>query len=133
MIRFSKNMKRLHQFQEAYEHFTTNSFFLHVENTHKLLRKMSFMDRELFNFDVTCVNWDNYFLQYVKGLRVYIVKDPMETLPEGRKRMIYLRNWFIVGLIMTIVVLYVVGKIVLFKLLPLVFGVVTLFLGKLVC
>lgn len=119
--------------QEAYEHFTTNNFFIHVENTHKLLRKMSFMDRELFNFDITCVNWDSYFVQYVKGVRVYLMNDPMETLPEGRKRIIYLRKLFVAGLITTIVVLYVVGKIVMFKFLPLVFGVLTLFLRQLVC
>lgn len=56
-------------------------------NTISLLSKMSEVDRSLFQFDMTRFKWFDYFQNYTRGIRLYIFKDPMETLPEGIKRL----------------------------------------------
>lgn len=49
-------------------------------------RKLSPRDKELFNFNIEALDWYEYFGTYMRGLRVYITKDDMSTVPEGRKR-----------------------------------------------
>ncbi|XP_066261971.1 fatty acyl-CoA reductase wat-like [Euwallacea similis] len=116
--------RKLHDLQEAYEHFTTTYFFIHVANTHKLLKRMSFQDRQLFNFDMGTINWDAYFSQYIKGLRIYLLNDPMATIFEGKKRVAHLTRVFMVSLLVTTILLYGAGKILLFKVLPFILRII---------
>lgn len=44
------------------------------------------MDQELFNCDIQKIQWTDYFELYMKGLRLYINKDPDETLPQAKTR-----------------------------------------------
>lgn len=131
--RFKEIVDKLHRFHETYEFFITKPVFLQVENTQKMLKRMAFNDRELFNFDVTTIDWRNYFSAYTQGLRVYIYKDPIETLPEGRKHHEKLKMYFIVTMIVTAIFLYVVGKIVLFRIVPVVFGMILYALRYVIC
>lgn len=94
---------------------------------------MSFKDRELFNFNFKALDWNSYFSQQAKGVRVYLVKDPVSTLPEGIKRMRRLRNIFILVLLLSAIILYGLGKILLFRLLPWVFAAIVYCLRCLVC
>lgn len=54
-------------------------------NINRLWECLDSVDKRLFNFDLTALNWGYYWEQALKGGRVYVVKDPMETIPEGRK------------------------------------------------
>lgn len=54
------------------------------DNVQRLWKKMKPSDRELFQFNMTALNWDVYHYTYLRGARVYLLKDPMETIPEGR-------------------------------------------------
>ncbi|ENN72829.1 fatty acyl-CoA reductase wat [Dendroctonus ponderosae] len=126
-------MRKLHAVQESLEHFTCNAFHWHVENHFKLQKKMSFKDRELFNFNIKALDWHTYFSQQAKGVRVYLIKDPFTTLPEGFKRMRRLRKIFIVVLLVSAIVLYGLGKLLFFRLLPLVFAFIAYCLRCLVC
>lgn len=50
----------------------------------KLLSELTAEDRELFFCDIKDFDWDNYFQSYILGIRLYIIKDPIETLPQAR-------------------------------------------------
>ncbi|KAL1502815.1 hypothetical protein ABEB36_007906 [Hypothenemus hampei] len=130
---FSKGMKKLHAFHEAYEFFSTTQFSISVDNTLKLLKRMSFADKQMFNCDIKTIDWESYFTNYVKGLRCYLVKDPMDTIPQGRKHYNKLRNLFIFLVLSLIIMLYIVGKVVLFKMLPLLFGIMIYILRGMIC
>ncbi|XP_001946873.2 fatty acyl-CoA reductase wat [Acyrthosiphon pisum] len=43
-------------------------------------------DKELFNFDIHQLSWDYFCQAYCLGLRVYLVKDDIHTLPAARKK-----------------------------------------------
>lgn len=47
---------------------------------------MSKLDQSLFRFDVAKLDWNEYFKKHVLGIRLYIIKDPMDTVPEAQKR-----------------------------------------------
>lgn len=53
------------------------------DNVDKLLKTLHPLDKKLFNADLRMMSWPNFWLQALKGLRVYLVKDPMETVKEG--------------------------------------------------
>lgn len=50
------------------------------------MSKMTDRDRNIFFCDLKKLNWDDYFREHYKGVRVYLLKDPMSTVPEARKR-----------------------------------------------
>lgn len=47
---------------------------------------MNEKDREMFGIDVTTLDWDDYFADLAKGVRVYLNNEPLKTLPAGRKK-----------------------------------------------
>ncbi|XP_017770693.1 PREDICTED: fatty acyl-CoA reductase 1-like isoform X2 [Nicrophorus vespilloides] len=53
------------------------------EATKGLWNKLSATDKALFDFDMDSVDWDSYFQSYIAGIRMYVLKDTMDTLPEG--------------------------------------------------
>lgn len=40
----------------------------------------------MFNFDMKQLNWDKFFYNYIRGLRVYLLKDDLSTLPQAMVR-----------------------------------------------
>lgn len=84
-FRLMNGYRKLHKFAEVISYFSLQSWTFHDGNTRSLLNKLSKLDKSLFNFDMAKLSWDKYFENHVKGIRIYLVKDPMETLPEGRK------------------------------------------------
>lgn len=77
--------RKLHKFTNVISYFSLQSWKFHDNNTKSLVKKLSKVDRELFKFDVAKLDWNEYFLSYVIGIRVFIFKDPLETLPEAEK------------------------------------------------
>lgn len=53
------------------------------DNTQALYKKLSPTDKELFDFDMGSLDWDAYYYTYIRGGRVYLLKDPLDTIPQG--------------------------------------------------
>ncbi|XP_074039669.1 fatty acyl-CoA reductase wat [Leptinotarsa decemlineata] len=107
--------KKLHKDQENFRPYLLRQWYFSNDNTQKLLKRMSFKDRELFNFDILTLNWQAYFVNYVRGVRVYLLKDPLSTVTEGKKKQ---EKKFMVQVITAsfiCVALYIIGKILLYK------------------
>jgi fatty acyl-CoA reductase len=51
-----------------------------------LLRSLSPEDRELFYFDLTQLEWQQYLADYMGGVRRFLLKEDTSTLPAARKR-----------------------------------------------
>ena len=41
---------------------------------------MSDTDKDLFPFDMVNFDWDSYYYNYMRGVRVYILNDPLDTV-----------------------------------------------------
>lgn len=76
----------MHKFSDVISYFSLKSWKFNDNNTRSLIQKLSKLDQTLFSFDLNKLSWDEYFKKHVLGIRMYIIKDPLETLPEGRKR-----------------------------------------------
>ena len=65
-------------------YFTTKEWKFSNEKVHELIEKLDNQDRQLFPLDMRDVVWDTYFQSYMRGIRIYLIKDPIETLPQAR-------------------------------------------------
>lgn len=78
--------RKMHKFSDVISYFSLKSWKFNDNNTRSLVQKLSKLDQTLFSFDLNKLNWDEYFKKHVLGIRMYILKDPLTTLPEGKKR-----------------------------------------------
>ncbi|PNF39259.1 hypothetical protein B7P43_G16960 [Cryptotermes secundus] len=68
------------------KYFSLREWKYHDTNVRSLLGKLTPEDRDIFNFDIKQLNWNEYIESCVKGVRQHILKDDMSTLAFARKR-----------------------------------------------
>lgn len=67
-------------------HFANGNWRIYVNETTKVWDRMNKRDNELFYNDLRTLKWDIFCFSYWAGLRVYILKDPITTVDQARKR-----------------------------------------------
>ncbi|KAL0100178.1 hypothetical protein PUN28_019540 [Cardiocondyla obscurior] len=82
--RLLKVYKKIHKFMDVLNYFSTQEWKFTNERLHMLMSKLTFKDREQFYCDIRKVDWNTYFETYIRGIRVYLIKDPLDTLPQAR-------------------------------------------------
>ncbi|CAB0029661.1 unnamed protein product [Trichogramma brassicae] len=85
--------KKIHKFMNVLNYFTTQEWQFGNENVRALAEKLDFKDRTLFPMDMREIIWDKYFQTYIKGIRIYLIKDPLDTL--GKARLKWQILWFL--------------------------------------
>ncbi|XP_015189578.1 PREDICTED: putative fatty acyl-CoA reductase CG8306 [Polistes dominula] len=76
------------------------------DNVLKLWDKLSVVDKSHFFFNVADIDWECFTNNFVRGIRVFVYKDPMDTLEESKpfyRRLIiahYTLKWFFYVLIL---------------------------------
>ncbi|XP_044735250.1 fatty acyl-CoA reductase wat-like [Chrysoperla carnea] len=84
-----KVYQKVEKFSMVLRYFTIKQFEFTNDNTKDLFKKLSKKDQDLFNFDIMSkYDWRAYWKGYIIGMRVYLVGDPMSTIPEGRKKVL---------------------------------------------
>ncbi|XP_050502641.1 putative fatty acyl-CoA reductase CG5065 [Diabrotica virgifera virgifera] len=79
--------EKLEKAASCLQYFTTNEWKFDDENVRQLAMVLSESDREEFCFDVARINWEHYLENYVLGIRRFIFKEDVATLPKARKNM----------------------------------------------
>ncbi|KAL3271472.1 hypothetical protein HHI36_021958 [Cryptolaemus montrouzieri] len=79
-----KGYQKIHKFMNVISYFAVREWKFQNKNVQKLWLKMSLEDQRLFQFSMNNFDWDNYFSYYTKGIRVYLLKDPLDTISKGR-------------------------------------------------
>jgi Male sterility protein. len=67
-------------------YFSTRDWKITNKNVQELWQKMDEDDRKLFDFNIDGLDWDKYFYTYVRGIRLYLLKDDMSTIPQATAR-----------------------------------------------
>nr|CAH7761030.1 unnamed protein product [Callosobruchus chinensis] len=81
-----KAYSKIHKFGDVIAYFSIRNFPFKSENMRKLLTKMTPQDRSIFFCDLKELDWEEFFKFYARGVRVYLLQDPMDTVDEARKR-----------------------------------------------
>ena len=50
---------------------------------------MRTVDQETFYFDVRDIHWESYIDTFIQGVRMYMLKDPMDTLPVAKRNLLW--------------------------------------------
>lgn len=87
-LRFAKIFKKIDKFCDVLSHFTMNQWEFQNNNTQNLFKRLNAVDKKLYNFDMSSMLWSDYFKTYMIGGRLYLLKDPLDTLPQGRRKML---------------------------------------------
>lgn len=81
-----KVYKKIYKFSRILSYFSMRRWNFKNDNVKSLYLLQTEKDKIMFNFDIKTVDWDQYLNNYIKGARVYFLKDDMSSLPEARKK-----------------------------------------------
>ncbi|XP_013177308.1 PREDICTED: fatty acyl-CoA reductase 1-like [Papilio xuthus] len=107
--RMLKVYTKIHKFSEVISYFCTREITFCNRRTRHLWDATSQLDRQLFPFSMAEVDWEEYFDDYLLGIRRYLFKQTDDSLPRARikwKRLYYLHQ--IVRIIFFVLSLYAV-------------------------
>lgn len=81
--RLVKGYQKVNKFSDVISYFSTREWTFKNDNIQALWDRLNKNDRELFEFSMKNLNWEMYFYTYTRGLRVYLLKDPLDTIDKG--------------------------------------------------
>jgi fatty acyl-CoA reductase len=74
------------RFSNAISYFCSRKWKFTNNNVQGLWQKLNEGDKKLFDFDIGGLDWDKYFYNYVRGVRVHLMKEDPSTIPQGITR-----------------------------------------------
>jgi len=99
-----KIYKKINKFCYVISYFSTRDWKFTDGNVQELWQKLDEDDRKLFDFNLDELDWEKYFYTYVRGIRLYLLKDDMSTLPQAIARYNRLR-WLHQGVKFVVLIL----------------------------
>ncbi|XP_025837496.1 fatty acyl-CoA reductase wat-like [Agrilus planipennis] len=104
-----KTYKKIHKFCDVLQYFTTRQWKFENENTKNLWKKLNAEDKTVFPFSMKLLNWKDYFEVCIRGVRLYIFKDPMDTLEEGKAhyRRLKIYHYSVITIVIILLIAFV--------------------------
>ncbi|KAM7341395.1 fatty acyl-CoA reductase wat-like isoform 2-T4 [Cochliomyia hominivorax] len=81
--RLLNTYKKIHRFMNVIEYFAMRQWEFETDNVRRLWKKLSARDKDLFYFNMEKLDWDLFLQQYFRGIRQYLLQDPLETIPQA--------------------------------------------------
>ncbi|XP_047514035.1 fatty acyl-CoA reductase wat-like [Pieris napi] len=63
--------------------FACETWKMRNSNTIQLFKELNESDRHIFDFDISALDWNSYMYNYMMGIRLFLIKEPKETIPRG--------------------------------------------------
>ncbi|XP_075221350.1 fatty acyl-CoA reductase wat-like [Lycorma delicatula] len=82
-----KISKKINKFMDVISYFSLRQWEFSDNNTQDLWHSLDERDKEIFPFNSKDLKWEKYINIYVRGIRQYLIKDDLSTIPEGIKRL----------------------------------------------
>lgn len=79
-----KIYRNIDKFKNVVDFFAIKEWEFTNNNVLKLWDKLSVVDKHNFFFNVSDIDWECFSDTYIKGLRVFLLKDPIETVEESK-------------------------------------------------
>ncbi|KAL1116456.1 hypothetical protein AAG570_004929, partial [Ranatra chinensis] len=76
--------RKVDRYSEVMTYFSIRNWDFRNENMIRLWSRLNPDDKTRFNFDFKTLDWSKFFYNYIRGLRIYLLKDDMSTLPQAR-------------------------------------------------
>jgi fatty acyl-CoA reductase len=85
-FRLVKIYKKINRFCNVLSYFSTHEWKFTNNNIQELWKKLNEDDKKVFDFDIDGLDWDRYLYNYVRGIRIYLLKEDLSTVPQGLAR-----------------------------------------------
>ncbi|OXU31410.1 hypothetical protein TSAR_005861 [Trichomalopsis sarcophagae] len=76
--------QKVHKYSSIVSYFCNKEWKFNNDNVLKLWERTSLTDQTKFDFNVGNFDWSEYLVNHIRGIRVYVLKDPMTTLDQAR-------------------------------------------------
>lgn len=87
----------------ALEYFMLRDWTFHTTKTQNLWKSLSPVDQDLYHFDVSDLDWDQYIEAYQKGCKQFIMKEDMDSLPHAHKMV---NRMYVLHRVMQVIMMY---------------------------
>lgn len=79
-----KLYRKIHSFSFVISYFSSQQWQFRDDSVVKLWERLNPADRQIFNFDIQNIDWEEYIKHMIPGIRVYLINDPVDTIPTGK-------------------------------------------------
>lgn len=79
--------KKVSMGSKILQYYTTKRWEFKNNHSRALFARMTPKDQETFFFDCSKVDWPLYIQSYILGVRQYLLKEPLSSLPKARKNL----------------------------------------------
>lgn len=113
IFRLQKTYRKVAKLSETLKHFSLNEWNVKNTNIQDLWSRLDPRDQQMFRFTMQHFDWKMYLANYVKGIRIYLLKDDLSTLEKGkikRDRFYWIQNSILIA--GTFIVLWLFYKVV---------------------
>jgi fatty acyl-CoA reductase len=76
--------EKMHKFSYVISPFCTNEWVFTNNNVRSLWQRLNSQDKLMFRFSMDNFDWNQYLDDYVKGIRIYLLKDDIKTLEASK-------------------------------------------------
>lgn len=80
-----KAQKKIAQGLNMLQYYTTKQWVFKNDQMYAMYNRLSAKDQETFFLDIAHLDYSTYFLNYVLGIRQYVLKEPPETMPKAKR------------------------------------------------
>ncbi|XP_015598032.1 fatty acyl-CoA reductase wat [Cephus cinctus] len=106
---------KAHKFRSVFRYFIKSEWKFHATRSRQLWDKLNDTDKKLFFCDLRKISWEIYLMNFWRGIRVYVLKDPMSTVVEARKKYLKLTIiHFTVITVLGLLFMYFLYRIIFF-------------------
>ncbi|KAB0791177.1 hypothetical protein PPYR_02977 [Photinus pyralis] len=84
--RLLKIYKKIHKFTAVISYFCTRNWQFKSSRYQEIIAKMTQEDRRIFFQNLKELDWEEYFKEYIKGIRIYLIGDPEHTMPAAKAK-----------------------------------------------
>ncbi|KAK2586495.1 hypothetical protein KPH14_011393 [Odynerus spinipes] len=84
--RLWKTYEKVHKFCDVITFFCIRDWTFDNNNVQAMWQRLNSKDKRLFRFTMANFDWQIYFKNYIRGIRLYIFKDELDNLESSKMR-----------------------------------------------
>ncbi|XP_049289399.1 fatty acyl-CoA reductase wat-like [Anopheles funestus] len=96
-----KLYRKVHRFSAVLRFFTNNEWCFRTGRMRRVLNAMASEDQQFFPCDAKAIQWNDFLDHQIKGLRLYLMRDPWSTVEKSlrRHRLRIFIHWCLIGVL----------------------------------
>jgi fatty acyl-CoA reductase len=79
--------QRVSKGYEVFEYYANNQWDFNNDDSLEAIKQLNPRERSTYKLDSEGLNYADYFTECVHAARLYILKEPVETIPSAKRHM----------------------------------------------